>query len=94
MLIKKGIDDPMYQPAHSPCKDCSEVRDDPLRRVAAEDGDGVVSVEAEVDEGPGGDLNVRQVLLVRPLLPLPVALHAQRSGLQMQSCLTPKGKRL
>ena len=72
----------MYQPAHSPCKDCSEVRDDPLWRVPPEDGDGVVSVEAEVDEGPGGDLDVRQVLLVRPLLPLPVALHAQCSGLK------------
>ena len=84
----------MYQPAHSPCKDCSEVRDDPLWRVAAEDGDGVVSVEAEVDEGPGGDLDVRQVLLVRPLLPLPVALHAQGRGLQMKSFLTQKGKRL
>ena len=72
----------MYQPAHSPCKDCSQVRDDPLWRVASEDGDGVVSVEAEVDEGPGGDLDVRQVLLVRPLLPLTVALHAQCSGLK------------
>ena len=51
----------------------------------------MVSVEAEVDEGPGGDLDVRQVLLVRPLLPLAVALHAQRRRLKCKHVLAREG---
>ena len=69
-------------PSISPGKNCAEVGDDPLRRVAAEDGDGVVAVQAEVDERPRHDLHVGEVLLVRPLLPLAVALHPQSRSLQ------------
>ena len=72
----------IYLSSFSPGKDGAEVGDDPLGRVAAEDGDGVVAVQPEVDERPRRDLHVGEVLLVRPLLPLAVALHPQSGSLQ------------
>ena len=49
-----------------PGKNGSQVSHDPLGGVLAEDGDRVVTLEPEVDEAAGHELNLGIVLFVRP----------------------------
>ena len=70
----------------APGKDGSGLRDEPLWRVEAEDADGVVPLQAELDEGLGDGARVRVVLLVRPLQPLPAPLHGQGGLVRVGAC--------
>ena len=67
---------------YSPWEDSGQIWDDPLGRVGSQDGDRMVAVEAKVDKGPCGHLDVVQVLLVCPCLPLSVAFGAEGWGLK------------
>ena len=53
----------------------------PLGSVEAEDVDGVVRLEAELDEGLGHGLDVLQVLGVGPLHPLVVPFHSHSNSI-------------
>ena len=52
------------------CENGSHLRNEPLRRVEAKNGDRFARFEAELDEALGGGVGVVVVLLVRPLFPL------------------------
>ena len=67
-----------------PGKNGSEVCNDPLGWVWPEDGNGVMSLEAEVDETSGGKLDLGEVVLVGPRLAHPVTFDSERHNLKMK----------
>ena len=58
-------------------KDGAGLSYEPLGRIEADDADGVVPRQAQLDEGLGDGPRVFEVLLVRPLDPLVGALHRE-----------------